>query len=148
MDGPTMIWIVWNHLEICLEPWIFSNGWVGCKSLVIVQNTNKSDFYLKKKKDHQFSRSSCSFCWNNPLKCDPMCKFFQESFLQFCSVSVLMQWFIIGGFFLVRRMMNVALKVGNSNLYKSAAENEFRALLSKQVSATPVSWVLAETVKN
>lgn len=44
--------------------------------------------------------------------------------------------------------MNVALKVGNSNLYKSAAENEFRALLSKQVSATPVSWVLAETVKN
>lgn len=44
--------------------------------------------------------------------------------------------------------MNVALKVGNSNLYKSAAENEFRALLSKQVSATQVSWVLAETELN
>lgn len=35
--------------------------------------------------------------------------------------------------------MNVALKVGKSNVYKSTLENELRALLSKQVSATPVS---------
>lgn len=44
--------------------------------------------------------------------------------------------------------MNVALKAGNSNVYESAVENEFRALLSKQVSAAPVRGVLAETVKN
>lgn len=35
--------------------------------------------------------------------------------------------------------MNVALQAGNSNVYKSALENEFSALLSKQVSATTVS---------
>lgn len=43
--------------------------------------------------------------------------------------------------------MDVALKVGNSNVYKFAIANG-RALLSKQVSAAPVSWVLVETMKN
>lgn len=35
--------------------------------------------------------------------------------------------------------MNVALKAANTNVCKSAVENGVRALLSKQVSATPVS---------